>query len=53
MVLSRDSLELVEVANSSDAKDHPMQISFKGKKVIVAGGSRGIGRSIALAFAAE
>ena len=30
-----------------------MQISFKGKKVVVAGGSRGIGRSIALAFAAD
>ncbi|QIG47223.1 SDR family oxidoreductase [Nordella sp. HKS 07] len=30
-----------------------MQISFKGSKVLVAGGSRGIGRSIALAFAAE
>jgi 3-oxoacyl-[acyl-carrier protein] reductase len=30
-----------------------MQISFRGKKVVVAGGSRGIGRSIALAFAAE
>ncbi|MEK1887187.1 MAG: SDR family NAD(P)-dependent oxidoreductase [Phyllobacterium sp.] len=30
-----------------------MQISFKGRKVAVAGGSRGIGRSIALAFAAE
>ncbi|TCL73610.1 SDR family NAD(P)-dependent oxidoreductase [Rhizobium sp. BK251] len=30
-----------------------MQISFKGKKVAVAGGSRGIGRSIALAFAAQ
>jgi 3-oxoacyl-[acyl-carrier protein] reductase len=30
-----------------------MQISFKGSKVAVAGGSRGIGRSIALAFAAE
>src|SRR6185295_147867 len=28
-----------------------MNISFKGKRVIVAGGSRGIGRSIALAFA--
>jgi 3-oxoacyl-[acyl-carrier protein] reductase len=28
-----------------------MQISFKGKRVVVAGGSRGIGRSIALAFA--
>ena len=25
-------------------------ISFKGKKVIVTGGSRGIGRSMALAF---
>jgi 3-oxoacyl-[acyl-carrier protein] reductase len=30
-----------------------MQISFKGRRVVVAGGSRGIGRSIALAFAAE
>jgi 3-oxoacyl-[acyl-carrier protein] reductase len=30
-----------------------MEISFKGRKVIVAGGSRGIGRSIAQAFAAE
>jgi 3-oxoacyl-[acyl-carrier protein] reductase len=29
-----------------------MEISFKGKKVLVGGGSRGIGRSIALAFAA-
>src|SRR5688572_9072834 len=29
-----------------------MQISFRGRKVVVAGGSRGIGRSIALAFAA-
>src|SRR5690348_11976483 len=28
-----------------------MEISFKGKKVVVGGGSRGIGRSIALAFA--
>ena len=28
-----------------------MQISFKGKRVVVAGGSRGIGRSIALGFA--
>ena len=27
-----------------------MEISFKGKKVLVGGGSRGIGRSIALAF---
>lgn len=30
-----------------------MQIIFKGRKVLVAGGSRGIGRSIALAFASE
>ena len=29
-----------------------MELSFKGKKVLVGGGSRGIGRSIALAFAA-
>lgn len=29
-----------------------MQFAFKGKRVIVAGGSRGIGRSIALGFAA-
>ena len=28
-----------------------MQISFKGKRVVIAGGSRGIGRSIALGFA--
>ena len=28
-----------------------MQISFKGKRVVVCGGSRGIGRSIALGFA--
>jgi 3-oxoacyl-[acyl-carrier protein] reductase len=30
-----------------------VEISFKGKKVLVGGGSRGIGRSIALAFAAS
>jgi 3-oxoacyl-[acyl-carrier protein] reductase len=30
-----------------------MEISFRGKKVVVGGGSRGIGRSMALAFAAE
>lgn len=30
-----------------------MELSFTGKKVLVAGGSRGIGRSIALAFAAS
>jgi len=30
-----------------------MQISFKGKKAVIAGGSRGIGRSIARALAAD
>lgn len=30
-----------------------MQFSFKGRKVVIAGGSRGIGRSIALAFAEQ
>jgi len=30
-----------------------MQISFKGRKVVVTGGSKGIGRSIALGFAAS
>ena len=30
-----------------------MELGLKGKRVIVAGGSRGIGRAIALAFAAE
>src|SRR6185369_12853641 len=36
---------------SSRTEEDGMQISFKGKQVVVAGGSRGIGRSIALAFA--
>jgi 3-oxoacyl-[acyl-carrier protein] reductase len=36
-----------------DPEEHPVEISFKGKKVLVGGGSRGIGRSIALAFAAS
>ncbi|MFI4987022.1 MAG: SDR family NAD(P)-dependent oxidoreductase, partial [Alphaproteobacteria bacterium] len=30
-----------------------MQLDFTGKRVVVAGGSRGIGRAIALGFAAE
>ena len=30
-----------------------MNISFKNKNVVVTGGSRGIGRAIALAFAAS
>src|SRR5262245_34999832 len=30
-----------------------MQGSFQGKRVVITGGSRGIGRSIALAFASE
>ncbi len=30
-----------------------MQISFEGKKAVVAGGSRGIGRAIAMALAAS
>ncbi|HEX6959509.1 MAG TPA: SDR family NAD(P)-dependent oxidoreductase [Ferrovibrio sp.] len=30
-----------------------MELGLKGKRVVVAGGSRGIGRSIALAFASE
>jgi 3-oxoacyl-[acyl-carrier protein] reductase len=30
-----------------------MQISFKGKKAVVAGGSRGIGRAIALEYASD
>jgi 3-oxoacyl-[acyl-carrier protein] reductase len=32
--------------------DGRLQLDFEGKRVIVAGGSRGIGRSIALGFAA-
>src|SRR3546814_8801434 len=36
---------------SSDLKGESLNIDLQGKKAIVAGGSRGIGRSIALAFA--
>jgi hypothetical protein len=34
-----------------NAKDVAMQVEFSGRRVVVAGGSRGIGRSIAVAFA--
>lgn len=43
----------METSKIGFAWSYAMKISFKGKKVVVAGGSRGIGRSIALAFAAE
>jgi 3-oxoacyl-[acyl-carrier protein] reductase len=41
----------VLITQSANAKDVAMQVEFSGRRVVVAGGSRGIGRSIALAFA--
>ena len=41
------------MGNWVDLGGHAMHISLRGRKVAVTGGSRGIGRSIALAFAAD
>ena len=40
------------VTGRNEQNGETMQLEFSGKRVLVAGGSRGIGRSIALGFAA-
>src|SRR5580658_3669331 len=42
---------LVNILANQRGEEHSMNIDLTGKRAIVAGGSRGIGRAIALAFA--